>query len=90
MGLLSRREKQGPLPDIYGDDNKEAYPQTYPGGVGYGDEVPVGERYDADLHVQCPPHTTERKLMTKIDLRVIPCLCILYRKKCQVDCEAER
>lgn len=26
----------------------------------------------------CPPHTTERKLMAKIDARVIPFLCILY------------
>src|ERR1700712_5551680 len=34
--------------------------------------------YDADLHVQCPPHTTERRLVTKIDLHVIPFLCILY------------
>lgn len=28
--------------------------------------------------VQCPAHTTERKLMTKIDLHVIPYLCIMY------------
>jgi hypothetical protein len=33
--------------------------------------------YD-ELHVVCPPHTTEKKLMAKIDLRVIPFLCILY------------
>jgi len=33
--------------------------------------------YD-DLHVPCPPHTTESKLMRKIDFRVIPFLCILY------------
>ncbi|KUJ15489.1 MFS general substrate transporter [Mollisia scopiformis] len=33
--------------------------------------------YD-DLNVICPPHTTEKKLMAKIDLRVIPFLCILY------------
>ena len=34
--------------------------------------------YDDDLHVLCPPHTTERKLITKIDLRVIPVLSVLY------------
>ncbi|CAG9952820.1 unnamed protein product [Clonostachys rosea f. rosea IK726] len=28
--------------------------------------------------VQCPPHTTERRLMTKIDLHVVPFLCIMY------------
>lgn len=33
--------------------------------------------YD-ELHVQCPPHTTERKLMTRIDWQLIPFLCILY------------
>lgn len=33
--------------------------------------------YD-DLNVVCPPHTTEAKLMAKIDFRVIPFLCILY------------
>lgn len=36
-----------------------------------------GTEYD-DLGVVCPPHTTEMKLMTKIDFRVIPFLCILY------------
>ena len=34
--------------------------------------------YDDDLHVECPSHTTPRKLVTKIDLRVIPVLSILY------------
>ena len=33
--------------------------------------------YD-ELHVQCPPHTTERKLITKIDWQLVPFLCILY------------
>jgi hypothetical protein len=41
-------------------------------------------RYDGDDYsdspemVQCPAHTTERKLLTKIDLHVIPFLCIMY------------
>ncbi|KAF2431931.1 MFS general substrate transporter [Tothia fuscella] len=34
--------------------------------------------FDDDLHVPCPAHTTERKLVNKIDWHVIPCLCILY------------
>lgn len=37
----------------------------------------VDVEYD-ELHVQCPPHTTERKLMNRIDWRLIPFLCILY------------
>ncbi|KAK3216348.1 hypothetical protein GRF29_8g3040444 [Pseudopithomyces chartarum] len=28
--------------------------------------------------VVCPAHTTERKLVTKIDLHVVPFLCIMY------------
>lgn len=28
--------------------------------------------------VECPPHTTESKLLTRIDWRVVPCLCVLY------------
>ena len=34
--------------------------------------------YPYDLQVQCPPHTTQRKLLLKTDLRVIPVLSILY------------
>lgn len=38
--------------------------------------------YDDDLLVQCPPHTTEAKLIRKIDFKVIPFLCIMYRMPC--------
>lgn len=38
----------------------------------------AGNGYDDNLHVQCPPHTTERKLVTTIDFHVLPFLCILY------------
>lgn len=33
---------------------------------------------DDDLHVECPPHTTERRLVAKIDFHVVPWLCIMY------------
>ncbi|KAI9854642.1 MAG: hypothetical protein M1824_000228 [Vezdaea acicularis] len=33
--------------------------------------------YD-DAPIQCPPHTTEAKLMRKIDFRVIPFLIVMY------------
>ncbi|SPN96651.1 related to nicotinamide mononucleotide permease [Cephalotrichum gorgonifer] len=33
---------------------------------------------DAGLNVECPPHTTEGKLVAKIDLHVIPFLCVMY------------
>ena len=34
--------------------------------------------YLDDSQVQCPSHTTQRKLIAKIDLRVIPVLSVLY------------
>ncbi|KZF24772.1 MFS general substrate transporter [Xylona heveae TC161] len=34
--------------------------------------------FDDDIEIKCPSHTTEAKLMAKVDMRVIPCLCILY------------
>ncbi|RDA89870.1 hypothetical protein CP533_6658 [Ophiocordyceps camponoti-saundersi (nom. inval.)] len=33
---------------------------------------------DVVVVVECPPHTTEAKLLARIDLRVIPFLCIMY------------
>lgn len=42
------------------------------------DVAHAGVDYDEDLRVQCPSHTTERKLIARIDLRVIPILSILY------------
>jgi MFS family permease len=40
------------------------------------DRVETGTAYDDTL--VCPPHTTERKLVNKIDFHVVPFLCILY------------
>jgi len=38
-----------------------------------------GQQYDAVPElVQCPAHTTEAKLVARIDLHVIPFLCIMY------------
>lgn len=44
---------------------------------GHGKEDLI-TRYDDDLHIECPPHTTERKLVTRIDFHVLPFLCIMY------------
>ncbi|KAH9884591.1 MFS general substrate transporter [Xylariomycetidae sp. FL2044] len=43
---------------------------TYHPGIADAD-------YD-ELHVRCPPHTTERKIVTRIDWRLVPFLVILY------------
>lgn len=39
---------------------------------------PNRENDDDDLQVQCPSETTPRKLVSRIDFRVIPVLSILY------------
>lgn len=44
----------------------------------YDPNLPTRQTEYDELHVVCPSHTTEKKLMAKIDLRVIPFLCILY------------
>jgi len=45
----------------------------------YDPDLPRADaEYDDDLQVQCPSHTSQRKLVSKIDLRVIPVLSILY------------
>jgi hypothetical protein len=36
-----------------------------------------GEVYD-ELQVVCPPHTTERKLVSRIDYRLMPFVIIMY------------
>ncbi|OTB06841.1 hypothetical protein M426DRAFT_318550 [Hypoxylon sp. CI-4A] len=54
--------------DKLGDDNIGT--NTYHPGV-------TGVEYD-EFRVQCPPHTTERKILTRIDLHLIPFISILY------------
>ena len=36
------------------------------------------EQSQAQETLQCPPHTSERRLMAKIDFHVVPFLCIMY------------
>lgn len=45
-------------------------------GASSTPQQPAAPGYNEE--VQCPPHTTERKLLMKIDSRVIPWLCIMY------------
>jgi hypothetical protein len=55
------------------NDNVE-YAQNYPGA----NEALAGDpNYDPN-NVPCPAHTTERKLLARIDLHVIPFLVLLY------------
>jgi hypothetical protein len=61
---------------FYGEkvDDKPEYPEYN------GDNSPAtdGYPYDEEIAARCPPHTTERKLVTRIDFHVIPFLCIMY------------
>ena len=51
------------------------YVQNYPGA----NEAYAGQPdYEDPNNVPCPAHTTERKLLTRIDLHVIPFLVLLY------------
>ena len=56
-------------------DHDVQYVQNYPG---------ANEAYASDPEFQdpnsvpCPAHTTERKLLARIDLHVIPFLVLLY------------
>jgi hypothetical protein len=55
-----------------------AFPNEKSSGDVQSEEA-VGATVAAPVaEVQCPPHTTERRLMTKIDLHVVPFLCIMY------------
>ncbi|KAI4688848.1 uncharacterized protein J4E84_004778 [Alternaria hordeiaustralica] len=61
--MFGRKEKDLPSPDVDKTDPIPHYDNTY-------DDDPA--------LVPCPPNTTESKLVTKIDLHVIPFLCIMY------------
>ncbi|EEY16792.1 MFS transporter prlL like protein [Verticillium longisporum] len=59
------------------DDREESIAGSLKAGNGFDPEQPSPARI-ADASVQCPAHTTERKLLTKIDLHVLPFLCVMY------------
>jgi hypothetical protein len=42
-------------------------------GLSNALSTPGGEAF-----AECPPHTTETKLLAKIDLHVLPWLCLMY------------
>lgn len=70
FGRGSRRASSSDTPTASIDSPQRTDPEK-PAGAN----EPI---YDDDRAIQCPPHTTERKLVTKIDFRVIPFLCIMY------------
>jgi MFS family permease len=64
----------GPSSDVEAETGKNEGNNYYDPNLLAND----GPREYDELHVVCPPHTTEKRLIAKIDLRVIPFLCILY------------
>lgn len=59
-------------------DSSLGHDQPYSNNYYDPDVAHPDAEYDEDLHVQCPSHTTERRLVNKIDFRVIPILSIMY------------
>jgi hypothetical protein len=45
---------------------------------------------DNDAGPVCPPHTTEGKLLWKIDYHVVPFLCIMYLLAFLGKCDSQR
>lgn len=75
----STKEEPSPTASL---ENKH-YEQNYPGATdGFQNNAELGYpttgAYDEDLPVPCPPSTTERRLIFRIDAHVIPFLCIMY------------
>ena len=64
--------------DVHADDN---FPPATPDLTSLGKpESPVGHGHGSESspRAECPPQTTERKLVTRMDFRIIPVLSILY------------
>lgn len=70
----SNSEKSATSPTASEDYHEDARDAPWPAQPHAG----YPQDYDDDLEVPCPPHTTERKLVTRIDFHVVPFLCILY------------
>lgn len=70
-----RNEKGSVSPVETPEKDGDYHTQNYPGALGYVDDVAYDE---TTAVVQPPPGTTERKLLTKIDLHVVPFICVLY------------
>lgn len=55
-------------------DDKQQYANNY-----YDPNIAhPGAEYNDDLGARCPSHTSQRRLVSKIDLRVIPVLSLMY------------
>ncbi|MCJ1471797.1 hypothetical protein MMC13_000438 [Lambiella insularis] len=67
---MARHEKASESPD---SEFRHGNGNNY-----YDPDLPRADAEYDDLGVVCPSHTTERRLMAKIDLRVIPVLSVLY------------
>lgn len=75
MAPLFWSTKKGHSPSTSVDTEQKHQDQDYPGVASV--EHPDYGHGDA-LHVECPSHTTEGRLVMRVDRRLIPLLCILY------------
>ncbi|ROW17831.1 hypothetical protein VPNG_00747 [Cytospora leucostoma] len=75
------------LPPVHDADNSGENPSftaaaaakegESPTDLSHRERAVVSDEYD-ELGVACPPHTTEKKLMSRIDLHLLPFVSILY------------
>lgn len=68
MGFFNKEKKDDTDAGNSADESKAVHDSH--------EVVASGTTTEAD--VQCPPYTTEGKLMWKVDLHVVPFLCIMY------------
>lgn len=53
------------------NDSPDSHRDRLEAAAGYSDDVD-------ELRVPCPPHTTEKKLMARIDAHLLPFISLLY------------
>ena len=79
---LQLRPHRGWVPNIFsskGSPTSSLGREHYSNNYYDPDIAHPNAEYDENIEVQCPPQTSERRLIAKIDLRVIPFLSIMYR-----------
>lgn len=66
-------ETNSPISSVIDDAGVPGEKTFYANKDAQGNDV-----VDDNAPAVCPPHTTEAALMRRVDMRVIPCLCVLY------------
>ena len=76
--FLQKRRKMADMLIRAGSPDSSGKEEKYVNNHYDPDIAHPNAEYDDDLHVQCPPHISQRRLVSRIDFRVIPVLSIMY------------